>query len=251
MGAHVENLERKLARMFSSIPSEQYELISRDFKYIVENGLRSADDLPRMALDPSLCSPVRASACWFLARLSPRSISAPILMSLLANSPSTVRAEAARSFGVIRSKKAIKTLIDLALHERDSVVRESCVYALGSFDDNRSVDALLTIARSCEESHRLRALAIEQLGMTGVARRDMLETLASLTKHEGVEISFWAVYALGRVGDERAIATLQRVVDDDSRQLPPFGTLREEALSAIETIRSREALAREDSSNED
>ena len=130
----IRDLERRISRKFRSAP--WYEHIERNFRRLVQNGLRSEDDLSRMALDPSLDPSIQAGACWFLARLSPRRVSSPVLFRLLAESPPAVRVEAASSLGIIKSKKALPALIDMALHEREATVRESSIYAPDFFRTN-------------------------------------------------------------------------------------------------------------------
>lgn len=240
----IGDLERRIRKRFGAIPSAQYEQIARDFRKLIDNGLRYGNDLPAMALDSSLDPSVRSIACWFLARLMPRRVSAPALMTLLAASPARVRAEAARSLGVTRSRRALPVLVDLALHDQEAMVRESSVEALGLLQDERGLDTLLTIAQNEEEAPALRGLAIEQIGRLGVVRPTVIQALTSLLEEEHVEVAFWAIYALGELGTGTVVPTLESVAKSESRALQPFGTLRDEAVRAVDIIRSRERLSR-------
>jgi HEAT repeat protein len=244
MSDAIGELQRRIRRQFESIPSAQYEQIAGDFQKLVDNGLRSGHDLSKMALDPSLDPSVRSIACWFLARLMPKRVSVPTLMTLMAESPTLVRVEAIRSLGVTRSNRALTAVIDLALHDPVATVRESSVNALGLLQDERGLDALLTIAQNEDESPSLRGLAIEQVGSIGVARSDVIQAQTSLLEQERVEVAFWAIHALGALGDGTVVPTLERVARSDTRTLQPFGMVRDEALLAVETIRSREAISR-------
>lgn len=239
MSDAIADLQRRLRRRFGSMPAAQYEVIARDFQKLVDNGLTSDHDLSKMALDPALEPNVRSAACWFLARLMPRRVSVPILMTLLAESPTWVRVEAIRSLGVIKNKRALPVFVDLALHAPEMLVRESSVYALGLLQDERGLDTLLTIALNEAEPPNLRGLAIEQLGVAGIARPDVIRALTSLLDHEQVKVAFWAIYSLGNLGNAADIPALERVATSDTRTLQPFGTLRNEASEAIEMIRSR------------
>jgi HEAT repeat protein len=242
MSDAIGDLQRRLQRRFGSTPAAQYEFIARDFQKLVDNGLKSGHDLSAMALDAALDPAIRSIACWFLARLMPRRVSTPTLMTRLAESPTRVRAEAIHSLGIIKSKQALPILVDLALYAPVTMVRESSIYALGLLQDERGLDTLLTIAQNGDEAPKLRGLAIEQLGIVGVARPDVIRALTSLLDHEHVEVAFWAIYALGNLGSEAVVPTLERVARSDTRALQPFGTLRHEASEAVEMILSREEL---------
>lgn len=248
MADAIKDLEHRIRRKFGRVSSLQYEQIAGNFRTLIANGLQSEADLPEMALDPSSDPSVRAIACWFLARLSSRRVSTPVLLRLLAGSPPMVRVEAARSLGIIRSKKALPTLVDMALHERDKLVRESSVEALGLLQDKRCLDTLLSIARHQQEPPALRGLAIEQLGSLGASTPDVLQTLRALLQDEPPEVSFWAIHALGELADESLVPALQTIAVTDGTALQPFGMLRDKAWAAIEQIRSRERLSRTSSS---
>jgi HEAT repeat protein len=244
MTENIRNLEHKIRKKFGSISSATYQLIVGDFQRLVENGLRSEDDLPRMIFDSSLDPSSRASACWFLARLAPRRVSSPVLLRAFVESAAPVRGEAARSLGVIRNRKVLPTLIGLALYDPEPSVREFSVEALGLIQDRRALETLQFIAKNEDESLGLRGLAVEQLGRLGVSGPEVIETVKSLLQHKHAEISFWAIYALGELGNESEVPALEKVAEGDSRTLQPYGTLRDEALQSIETIRSRETLRR-------
>lgn len=236
----IVGLEQTIRRRLRAIAWS--DEIAADFQRLVENGLRRENDLRAMALGSSLDPTVRAAACWFLVRTVPKSVSEPVLLSLLAHSPPSVRAEAARSLGIVGSKKALPDLADLALHEPDILVRQSSVYALGLLGDERGLDSLLSIARNEQEPLDLRGLAVEQIGVLGISTPKVLQTLRSLIRHESTDVSFWSVYALGRLGDTSVVSDLAAVAESDDRTFEPFGTLRDEALGAIDLVRSRESF---------
>lgn len=240
----VRNLEQRVRRRFGPLPPDQYQRIAGDLRRLVKRGLAATDDLSRMALDASLDPSLRATAVWFLARLLPKRVSAPVLLGLLTDSPSAVRGEAARALGVIRSKRALPALIDLALHERDPVVRELSLEGLGLLRDERALDALLAIARNPQETSHLRAVAIEQLGVLGSSRPGVLQALEALLADEDPEVAFWALYALGEVGTPAVLPALERAAEADGRTIAPFGTLRDEARRAAAMIRGRQRSAR-------
>jgi HEAT repeat protein len=52
-----------------------------------------------------------------------------------------------------------------------------------------------------------------------------------------VEVRFWAIFALGLLRAREAIAPLAALVEEDSAALPEWGSIREEAASALDAIR--------------
>lgn len=49
-------------------------------------------------------------------------------------------------------------------------------------------------------------------------------------------LRFWAAYALGRVADPSALPALRRLAETDDAVVEEWGSIREEALQAIEWI---------------
>jgi HEAT repeat protein len=119
-------------------------------------------------------------------------------------------------------------------------VRAEAAWALGFHSSgSRAVPALLRALGDRTEDTDVRCHAAEALGHL-VPEREHAEVLAALlhalTDREP-EVRFWAAFALGNLGDERAIPALQRLADRDSEVVPGWWSLRKEALDSIEQIR--------------
>jgi HEAT repeat protein len=113
-------------------------------------------------------------------------------------------------------------------------------WALGFHSSGeRAVGTLLAVLRDPAEDTDVRCHAAEALGHIAPTR-DRPEVLAALLHALGdrsPEVRFWAAFALGNLGDERAIPALQRLADRDSSSVPGWWSIRREALESIEQIR--------------
>ncbi len=149
-----------------------------------------------------------------------------------------VRAEAARSLGIIRGKQARDGLIG-ALNELDSRARVATVVALGEFDDDGAVASALRRVFGSDDSYKVRAEALKSLAKTGASKtfRDCKTALkqdsyrqwirsaafialVELKDKRGIDLALkWSEY--GRPEDVRtsAIAALPKLAEtDDKRQ---------------------------------
>ena len=232
-------LESEVSEKFRGAPRAQMERVLNDLHELTQAGARSVADLVEMTQRPTLDPGARARAAWFLARLGPAEMAAPILRRLLFEGPSEVRVEAVRSLGLIGARDVLPQLIALAKNERDIDVRSSAVYALGLLHDPAAVDALLSIAQDRTAQPRLRGLAFEQLGEIGDERQEVVSTLEAGLDDAEPEVAFWSAHSLAAVGNTSSLKRLEQAASSENRTLPPFGRLRDEQLRAIDRIRER------------
>ena len=163
----------------------------------------------------------------------------------------------------LRSPSHVAALVPL-MEDRNSNIRNKAVYALGRIGDKRATRALLDRLPQVREARMLNniAFALERLD-----RDSFFEAIAKLIAHKQAIIRLNAAYvigdvqrpegramlekaledpsdyvktstiaALGKLGDDKAIAPLQEFVDD------PNLSIRQEAIYAIHELSGHQHL---------
>jgi HEAT repeat protein len=145
----------------------------------------------------------------------------------------------ANALAEIRTRQTRRGLERILVSGKSAEARKRAAWALGFLHDEDATPALLRTLADRNEETDVRAYAAEALGhLVPQAQHD--EALAALLQaltERTPEIRFWAAFALGNLGDERAIPALQRLADRDSDSVPGWWSIRKEALDSIEQIR--------------
>jgi len=113
----------------------------------------------------------------------------------------------------------------------------SAAYALGQLDDPRAVDPLLAKLADTGEEPRVRGFVAEALIFYREQR--VVAALIAVLSDPSAEVRFWAAFALGELKDPAALGALERLAQTDDAAVPRWGSVRDEAAAAIETIRAR------------
>lgn len=138
-----------------------------------------------------------------------------------------------------------KSLVYCGRYERKSLLkvlrttpredgRAAAAWVLGTFRDFRAVDALMKMAEDADEEPRVRGHAIEALGRIGARR--MVPRLINPLRDASEHVRFWTAYALGEIGDARAIKPLRNVARRDLAEVEGWWPVGVEARAAIENI---------------
>jgi HEAT repeat protein len=141
---------------------------------------------------------------------------------------------------------AVPRLIRDLCSSRDCEKRVVAAYALGFFHDRRAAKPLIHVLRNRRASPRLRGQAAETLGYLFMSRADRL---AFSALREGIEdpspeVRFWSVFALGQMGNPKAIQALTKISREDKVTLPGWWSVAKEAKAAIRQIRKRNPATR-------
>jgi HEAT repeat protein len=145
----------------------------------------------------------------------------------------------ANALAEIRTRQTRRGLERILLSGRSAEARKRAAWALGFLHDEDATPTLLRTLADREEETDVRAFAAEALGHIAPQKRhdEALAALLHALTDPVPEIRFWAAFALGNLGDERAIPALQRLADRDSKSVPGWWSIRKEALDSIEQIR--------------
>ncbi len=112
--------------------------------------------------------------------------------------------------------------------------RVEAAYALGVLHGSARTMALERSLSNKSESPQVRAFAAEALvtGHRSTSHRVLLRTL----KDSSAEVRFWCAYALGELGDRKALPTLRWLAENDDRFVKGWWSVSKEAREAIENI---------------
>jgi HEAT repeat protein len=187
---------------------------------------------------------------------------------LLRDERAEVRASAARALGAIRDRTSVQELIT-ALADENANVRDEVANALGEIADPTAVAPLIAALSGEDASIATIARALAEVG-DRTATAELCELLSrqsatlpgpgtdsqssiapdSVTLEEDAALNSWAdsqyslievADALGRLGDSRAVACLEEVVDVAEFDLAMHAA---EALGRIDPPRATEPLLR-------
>jgi HEAT repeat protein len=127
----------------------------------------------------------------------------PLLHEVLINSSATVRANAARALGKLKSRHSVPYLMDL-LQDGEWKVRVSAAEALGLIGDASSIEALIlkvqdNVSRVQEEA----SLAIVKFG-----RHASMPLLNALSRERDKFALVALLRCLGRIGDPKSVPAL-------------------------------------------
>jgi HEAT repeat protein len=218
-----------LATSFSNyLPAQQ------DIQHIIDMGVTNFDDLAALVSNPAYDSSTRAIACWVIGRLGDDA-GISVLQSALSHQEAEVRREAVMSLGLIQNVQVVEALVTCLHHDEDFTVRMVTARALGMLGGENALKALVTTLQNQQESIGVRSNAAEALADIGSA--EALTALLEALSDPVAEVRFWSVYALGQIGDARALPALESVAAHDHESLPEWGKISDEALRAIENIR--------------
>jgi HEAT repeat protein len=199
-------------------------------------GIERLSDLTALVEDENADVDDRLAACWFLGRLQ-RQEATPALCRVMARGSAAVRLAACYAAVDMNDSRAVPCLERALTGDEDAQVRKAAAYALGWLRDRTAVLPLLETLRNQRETAEVRGMAAEQLGRLEDERA--VPDLRQALRDEHPEVRFWAAYALGCVGTAEVTADLQGLADRDAGQVPGQGSVRDEALEAIQLIRHR------------
>jgi HEAT repeat protein len=148
-----------------------------------------------------------------------------------------VRREAADALVSIASDRIIRRIIRLLQHGRTAIERELAAYALLWSHDKRATPELLAVVENQNEEVQVRAQAAEALANCGTEEA-VVHLITALRDAEPL-VRFWAAFALGELGDQRAVPELSRLAREDMSPVPYFWahTVAAEARDAVRSIR--------------
>jgi HEAT repeat protein len=155
------------------------------------------------------------------------------LISAISNQDLEVRCLAYDALGRIGLKESSPQICEAIAKETSALVRARGAIALGRLgNDVQTSEALFLLLK--DESAEVRAAAARGLGRQN--NKELWTVFCNLLEDEDVNVVVEAVYALGQVGNYRAVTPLHRIFDRCDR------AMKELASSAINAINMNQPM---------
>jgi HEAT repeat protein len=145
-----------------------------------------------------------------------------------------IKQEAAKTLGIIGSKKASKALIK-TLFDKDVYLSEKAAEALGLIGDIPSIEPLIEALKTAD-IHSLRHYIVQALSRFGETARQPIKIAL---KNPDSNIRFGAAMVLGNVGDLTDINELERLIENDKGETFSHEKVGTAANKAIKRIKER------------
>jgi HEAT repeat protein len=229
-----ETFDAQLRALIDKIPDDKSQN-----KLAVLADISSPNALLDMVKNTQLDRDIRVTLCWLLGNLKVKGAK-PVLIALLDDIDDTVQHQAVIALGQLRSKHAIRPLLSLVATSTDVITRKLAVYALGEIGNGRVLDFLLSILTNPNENPEVRGQIAEAIGVLD-AEKASLPVLLNLLNDDSAEVRFWAIYALGELGDNDVIPSLEALVNDSS-MVENWWTVGQEASETIQHIKMRQEM---------
>lgn len=170
---------------------------------------------------------IRAAAAFALGNMRDKAV-VPALTKALADKDVNVRFEAASALGRSPGVEAVPALLK-ALRDSDDDVRAAVIEALAATGDPRAIDPMLRRAER-DPSPGVRGMAA--VGLANLKAESAVEPLIARLGAELNPQALAAVcWALGELGDARAVAPVKGLLDHESAVVRQ---LAEEAVTKLE-----------------
>ncbi len=189
---------------------------------------------------------VRQSAVFTLQTLGVQKVM-PKMICLMQdkNEHKDVRQAAVSVLGELRAEKAVPELICLMQDKNaHKDVRQEAVSVLGKLGAQEAVPGMVHLLVHDKQIQNLVAQALSRLDVEYT-----FKGLLELTHHPNADVRYAAVFALGEIGDGRAIARLGNLLEDEELVEQPIGPghskvchAAEKALEQIGTPQAKKIL---------
>ena len=147
--------------------------------------------------------------------------------------------EAVEALRLVDDRDTARRVAVTALYHNAADVREEAIYVLGNqFRSVRQVGPVLCrIVADSQRSGHERGLAADALAKLVFVGRSATTALLRALSDGEIETRWWAAFALGVVGDLRALGPLKAATNDES-VLEGWWSVGKEAQDALESFRS-------------
>lgn len=227
-----------LKNLRTSIAGEKPELakeVATQIKVVARLQPDSFKALAGVLQDSTFSPKLRASVCWLLAQAHYGRASTALWKAFNGNDE-VLMWEAAKAFGMLKTKSVVPKLFS-ALKSKSIEHRTAAVYALGMMREPRAVTHLEAMLADKKEFPTVRGHAAEALAY--LKKRRSFTVLMLALKDPEPEVRWWAAFALGELGDKRALPELKRVASVDKGRAQGGSSVRSEARCAYNRLLER------------
>ena len=188
-------------------------------------------DVEHTALAESTSLAIRLDAVTILLALRERQ--PQLLQRILASDDSVLFVEVLKRIKNLHPEWAPSVLLKMLGASTDKSRRSLIVWALAPFSKDENVEKALLSAATDDVAETVRAHAIESLSQ--FHSRRVADVLIKILVDGSSTERFWALYSLGSLAEQRAGATVEQFLEDET-SIEGFGTIGEEARWALNKI---------------
>ena len=227
-----EEFESRLREVISAVSPVIRDSIEADVELLLSTGVKSRDSLLIVLKDKQGGDDIRLAACRILGHLRDEKAISDLLVALDEQNPQLTW-EAAKSLILISSSEATQEVINILFAGKDPHNRVAAAYVLGLSGDSRAVEPLIQVVGGTDLPE-VRSHAAEALG--NLADDKATDFLINALEDNSAEVRFWSAFALGEIGNPKAIPELEKLSAEDKTNLPKLGLVSQEARRAMERI---------------
>lgn len=231
------SLAERLESVSNALRDEEKEVAHAYVQSFQQAGISSTVQLVEVATDASTETAVRDMACRLLAWLDVQS-AVPALAQSLETGDDRFAWAAANALVRLRANDTAETILRV-LEQGSPTKQAAAAWVLGWLGLESAIPSLRVAVVDESLTIDVRAHATEALGI--MQAHQAVPDLVTILSSESAELRYWAAYALGQIGDPTSIPELERLASSDIAVLSDGRSVREEALEALDEIRSRES----------
>ncbi|NJL55186.1 HEAT repeat domain-containing protein [bacterium] len=231
-----ESFSTQLRSAIRKHVTQVHETDEENIKKLTQAGVASFEELISTVMNKHINREIRQVGCWALGKLAKKRAVYALLATFSESEPDLYW-ESAKSLGLLGSTRAVKPLIHILQDDLDANKRAASAYALGLIADKRSTEALLRVVSNPTETPQVRGHAVEALANMEPNNK-IIDTLIECVKDSHEEVQRWSVFALGQLGDMRAIPVLEELVSTSVTPRQGIEDIVKEVKDAIAAIRA-------------
>lgn len=228
----IESVEQAAAKLQNPFRAQT----RKDIENLRKGGILTVQSALEALEDPKTRIKQLSFICWVLARLHVKRAAIPLL-GLLKRKDPRIWMIAATALSQLDVRSVIPPLIWILRTSPEKLQRKAAAYALSFVRDRRAARALLGAFRNKQETPSVRGQAAEGLG--NHRHRPAFWDLVKGLNDASPEVRFWSTFALGELGDPRALPYLQNIAKRDKSKLRGWWSIRKEASNMIKSIQMR------------
>jgi HEAT repeat protein len=231
-----DNFKAKLEAIVELSNPLSRRKIKKHLVRLLSLGVDSLESLIAILMDRATEDDIRLSICWILGQLGDKRATTALL-KVFSGQNISLSLEAAKSLGMLKSKRAAPVLIKELIKGENIDKRAASAYALGVLLDERAIDPLVTVLKNKNDSPKVRGATAEALIWFGKKRKRVVDALINGLEDTSVEVRFWSAFALGELKVRRAANKLEKLAANDDEILPGWWSVSKEASDALDRIR--------------
>lgn len=219
--------ERQLNDLLSEASPEAREILT-------QANITSYKDLLKNVAETSVPLDLRLAAIETLGngwKIWDKRKSVWSLIRILFDQNDALRIVATIALSKIGHKASVPYLIKAALTDKNYIVQLRAMDALRYLEDSRSIEPLMALATNKKVHVKVRTTACEVLGQFKV--REAVSLLIDLLADQSEEVRFYAAFALGLIGDKKAVPRLKHLAVTDTALVQGMWSVSKEASDAI------------------